>query len=146
MSEAAQPEPSERLLDLIFVALEHGVRSVQAGDGPLIPFLLAEDEADKWSLSRFLTGANPNEARQQALEAVGRLPADCRRYAVAADGQVTLGAERFPAIIVEAGERGPEVGFVFVQRFRPGTSPRWQEPLGRPGRLARVANRLPVSG
>jgi hypothetical protein len=144
MSAPAQPEPGERLLQLIFVALEHGVGSVKGSDGPLIPFLMAEDEAGQRSLSRFLTGSGPNEARQHALEAVGRLPAEPRRYAVAADGQVTIGAGQFPAIIVEAGERGAGGGFVFVQRFRPGTTPCWQDPLGRPGLLARVGNRFPA--
>jgi hypothetical protein len=91
MSSSRRPEPSQRLLDLIFMALEHGVRSIQGTDGPLIPFLLSEDQTGKRSLARYMTGANPSEAREHALRAVTGLPADTCLFAVAADGQVTIG-------------------------------------------------------
>jgi hypothetical protein len=40
-------EPSPKLMDVIFLALDHGIESVKSSGGPLIPFVVTEGSERK---------------------------------------------------------------------------------------------------
>jgi hypothetical protein len=124
-------KPSEQLLDLMFQALDHAVRSIANSNGPLIPFALIESAAGERALARFTTGRSPDEARQHARAHVTQ-SADCVRYAVAADGNITENAQRIAVVLVEAGEQGAPHGFSFVQRFASTPDCRFAQPFRNP--------------
>jgi|SRR6185312_4422195 len=124
--------PTDELLDLIFLAIDHASKSVINTNGPLIPFAVIETASGERTLGRFTTGRNPNEARLHAREHVAQA-ADCRKYAIAADGAITENGQRIPVVMVEAGQRGKPNGFMFIQRFAPSGKYRFSKPLGNPG-------------
>jgi len=104
-------------MQLVFLALDHGIDSVRASGGPLIPFLMTQAGTGV-SLMRFAADtleAGLANAEQAADSAGPKIIA----YAIARDGFLTVGGERLDAILVEAGERGDQTGFVFAQRYRP---------------------------
>jgi hypothetical protein len=125
-------KPSEPLLDLIFQALDHAVQSVANSNGPLIPFAIMESAAGERTLARFTAGRNPEEARQHARAHVAQA-ADCVKYAVAGDGNITENGQRVAVVMVEAGEQGGEHGFSFVQRFASTAACRFAQPVRNPG-------------
>jgi hypothetical protein len=134
-------KPTEELLDLIFLALDHATKSVINTNGPLIPFAIIESISGERILARFTTGRNPDEARQDARSHVGKA-ADCTKYAIAADGTITENGQRVAVIMVEAGQRGEPHGFSFVQRFASSDKCRFAQPVRNPG----IVEQPPVLG
>jgi hypothetical protein len=106
---------SEELMELVFVALDHGIDSVTQG-GPLIPFALTET-VDGRELTRF---APETLEAGQALAREHVRGAGADRAAIAYDGYLTVEGDRSDAIFVEAQERGHGDSVVFAQRYRPG--------------------------
>ena len=102
-------------MELVFVALDHGIDSVTEG-GPLIPFALTET-SDGRDLSRFAT-ETLEEGQARARDHVRAAGAD--RAAIAYDGYLTVEGDRNDAIFVEAQERGEGYSVMFAQRYRPG--------------------------
>jgi hypothetical protein len=141
MSDAEQG-PSQRLRDFIYAALEVGVGTVRATDGGMHPFLMVPGE-DKPSYTRFV-GESLEECLHNARQAAGRLADGVPAYAVAADGYLTADEEKFDAVLVEGGERGCPVGFVFAQRYRPGEGRRKFKVIGRPTLVKEVPSRFPT--
>ena len=88
-------------MELVFVALDHGIDSVTEG-GPLIPFALTET-SDGRDLTRFAT-ETLEEGQALARDHVRAAGAD--RAAIAYDGYLTVEGDRNDAIFVEAQERG----------------------------------------
>jgi hypothetical protein len=129
---ALMAKPGEQILDLIFQALDHAIQSITNTNGPLIPFAIIETAKGERTLARFATGHNPEEARQQARTHVANNK-DWLQYAIAADGILTENNQRIPTIIVEAGRRGDEHGFVFAQRFTAAPNARFGQILRNPG-------------
>lgn len=125
-------DPSEDLLQLVFLALDHAVQSVITSNGPLVPFAILDGPDGKRTLSRFATGRNPDEARHHARDHVAR-DAGCTKYAVASDGTLTEDGKRVPVVMVEAGRRGDPNAFCFVQRFASSATTRFSHLLGNPG-------------
>ena len=125
-------KPGEQLLDLMFQALDHAVRSVANTNGPLVPFALMESATGERTLARFTTGRNPDEARLHARTHVTQAT-DCVKYAVAADGSITENGQRVAVVLVEAGEQGAPHGFSFVQRFESTPACRFAQPVRNPG-------------
>ena len=41
-AESEMNEPNPKLMDVIFLALDHGIESVKSSGGPLIPFVITE--------------------------------------------------------------------------------------------------------
>jgi hypothetical protein len=108
-------EPSDKLAELVFFALDHGIDSVRDG-GPLVAFLLTEGCGRH--LARFAT-ERIEQGVMEARRAVSSLDGSVNSYAIAYDGYVTIEGTRFDAILVEAAERGSAAGFLFAQRYRP---------------------------
>ena len=100
-------------MELVFVALDHGIESVADG-GPLIPFAVI---ADGRELVRF-AAETLEDGHAQARQHVRS--GDALRVAIAHDGYLTVEGERSDAVLVEAEERGQGTSLVFAQRYRPG--------------------------
>jgi hypothetical protein len=109
-------DASEQLLELAFLALDHGAESLEDTKGPLSPFILVENTEGERELRRFV-GSTLDEAQQQARARLREL-ADGDRVALAYDGYVNIDGTRTDAVIVEAQERSREDSVVFAQRYR----------------------------
>ena len=110
--------PSEELLDLVSMALDHGFGSISDGkSGPLIPFVLFETADGSRQLNRFVAD-DLQQSVQRALEHVEQLDHQVVRYAVAYDGYVTMSGTKWDAILVQAGERGHQTGVAVGQRYQ----------------------------
>jgi hypothetical protein len=105
---------SEELMELAFLALDHGIASVTEG-GPLIPFALTENGEGR-QLARF-AAETLEEGQAHARQHVRA--SDALRVAIAYDGYLTIDDERTDAIFVEAQERGQSGSVSFAQRYRP---------------------------
>jgi len=108
-------EPSVSLMELIFLALEHGLDSVRGG-GPLAPFLVTDGR--ERNLERFVT-ERLEDGLARAQEFASSLDAATTAYAIAYDGYVTVEGTKYDAILVEAAERGSPTGFLFAQPYKP---------------------------
>src|SRR5258706_8641614 len=133
MSASNQIEMSEKFADLVFLALDHGVESVRDGDGPLIPFVIFEQDG-KRELHRY-AAERLEDCERQAREAVATLPPSVTAYALAYDGFITVQGTKFDAILVEASERGRPAGVRMAQRYIPKEHPRDFQTVGNPALL-----------
>jgi hypothetical protein len=110
---------SNELAELLFVALDHGIDSVRASGGPLIPFVMTEaSEPEGRQLHRFEA-----EKLEECIGAARSYAAslsntNVSRCVLAYDGLVTIQGTKYDAIMVEAMERGqPTV--ILAQRYTP---------------------------
>ena len=124
---------SEKFADLVFLALDHGIDSVRASGGPLIPFIVVEQDG-KRELHRFAT-ERLEEGQQRAREAIAASPQTATAYAMAYDGYITVQGVKFDAILVEASERGRPAGVRMAQRYTPKNSLRDFQTVGNPALL-----------
>jgi hypothetical protein len=108
-------EPSESLMELIFLALDHGIDCVKE-EGSLIAFLI--EESQDRTLHRFVTD-RIEAGLVKAQQFAGSLDANTKKYAIGYDGYITIEGTKYDAILVEAAERGAPTGFRFAQRYRP---------------------------
>ena len=137
-------EIPEELLDLAFLALDHGFGSIKDGkSGILIPFVMFEHAKGR-SLNRYVADT-AQESVEHALAAVPGLPPGTSRYAVAFEGYITLEGKRWDAIIVEAGQTGFPQGETFCLRYqkKKGLFARGYETVGNAIHLGSGEQRLP---
>ncbi len=134
--------PSVPFADLFFFALDHGIRSIEDGGGPLISFAVVVDTKGHRNLHRFVT-----EQLEDGVKSARKYVADhedeLQMYAIAWDGFVTVEGKRTDAILVEAGDRGETKGVLFCQRYVPGNGSTKLERIGNPGLIGRPENLLP---
>jgi hypothetical protein len=114
-----------RVNDLLLLALQYALDSVQDSGGPLTPFVVYESRR-KRKMIKFATEISEEgeiseqgvaEARKFASELAS---SDTEVYALAFDGFVDImGTHYRPAVIVECGERGDEDSIVLGQIYRP---------------------------
>ncbi len=126
---AGIPDLSQRLSQLLFMALDHGVDSVRGG-GPLIPFLMSS-EGEKISMQRF-AAERLEEATSMGRQEAASVPRSVRLAAFAYDGYVTIDAKKYDAVMVEAYERGMPQAVVFAQRYQPVSGGTKLELIGNP--------------
>jgi hypothetical protein len=108
--------PSDALMELAFLTLDHAIDSVSGG-GPLVPFLFIE-RSDGRELHRF--ASDTLEESQAAMrEAVAKIDDGAKAYAMAYDGHITLEGKKWDAILSEAAECGAPSGVFFAQRYQP---------------------------
>jgi hypothetical protein len=140
MAASSPSQPSPELLELILFALDHGIESVRGG-GQLVPFMLTTGSG-RPTLARFVADSL-DRSREMVAEAASKLPADVNRYAFAIDGYLRddSGQSR-DAIIVEAGQRGAAVAFLFAQTYQPKEVTQDLQLLGKPTLVGETANRL----
>ena len=107
-----EPVPDDPdLLDLVFVALDHGISSLSvAGKEPFTPFLLTHDESGR-RLMRFVADT---AARSHAAS----LPQSAQMAALAFDGFVTIEGVRSDAVVVQAQRRGSRHSSTYFQRYK----------------------------
>jgi hypothetical protein len=80
---------SDELIELVFAALDHGIGSVSSSGGPLIPFILTEDEEGR-RLARFVAETLEESLAQARRQAAS---SDAVRVAIAYDGYLTVEGE-----------------------------------------------------
>ena len=133
-------DPNPKLMDVIFLALDHGIESVRASGGPLIPFVITE--GSKRELNRFAV-ERLEDGIIKAREFVVKAHAEVTFYAIAHDGYITLEGRKFDAILVEGGERGNPQSLLFAQRYEPkkGFFSRFKT-IGNAGFIGETENRL----
>jgi hypothetical protein len=110
-------EIGQRLLDLVFFALDHGVKSIRESGDPLVPFVVLEDPDGKRTLQRFVTERLENSV-EQALAFAAKAAASSRA-AVAYDGFVTLDGNRTDAVLVLGRDVDTIKTVRFAQRYKP---------------------------
>ena len=121
-------DASDRLSNLLFLALDHGIASIDNGAGPLVPFVIAEASGNR-KISRFV--ADPYERSvAEARSYASTLAPDVTLYAIAYDGYITVEGIKYDAIIVQGAERGKGEAYLIAQRYR----------LSKSGALEKVAN------
>ena|SRR5258706_15642170 len=141
---------SQRLADIAFFALDHGVHSIQDGDGPLVPFVISEQADGKRKLDRYVSVAKMGESEGWVLEeslakarlAVSQLPSSVTAYAIAHDGYITIQGTKYDAILVEASERGRTSAVIMAQRYLPKTAQQSFQRVGNPALLREDESRL----
>lgn len=114
---SALDQASRRFTDLLFKALDHGVDSVRASGGPLIPFVMYDDGTGL-RLERLMT-ERLEEGVVRGRELVRALPVSAACYVVVYDGYITIGGVKCDAILAEGAERGQPRGVQMAQRYRP---------------------------
>jgi hypothetical protein len=110
-------QASPRFTNLLFKALDHGVDSVRAGGGPLVPFVM-HDDGTGLRIDRMVT-PRLEEGPDRCRDFARRLPGSTACYAVVYDGYLTVGGVKHDAIIAEGAERGQPRGARMAQRYRP---------------------------
>jgi hypothetical protein len=115
MPDSDDIEMSETFADLVFLALDHGVDSLRADGGPLIPFVIVVQDGEAL-MQRFVT-ERLEDGPEQAREAIAASPANVTAYALAYDGYITVEGTKFDAILVEASERDRPAGVRMAQRY-----------------------------
>lgn len=126
-----EPTISEKLIELVFSAIEHGIESVRTAGSPITPFAMIS-EGENQSLHRFAAEGGIKKAKKYFAAHIAALPPEAIRYAIAADAVVTIGDRPHDAIVIEAGERGQESAHLFAQRYRPANEHGPLVPFGNP--------------
>ena len=130
MSRPNPLEMSQQFADLVFLALDHGVASVRDSGGPLIPFVIVEQDGNR-VLHRF-AAERLEEGEQRAREAIASFPPSVTAYALAYDGFITIHGTKSDAILVEASERIRPTGVRMAQRYTPKKFLRSFQTVGNP--------------
>src|SRR5260221_7240016 len=110
-------EPSDKLWNLIYFALDYGIDSVRRSGSTLITFLVV-DSHERRSLIRFVAEENEKSVEQARLAAHGLDAAYA--YAIAFDAYLALDGERTDTILVEAAEGSDSAPLRIAQCYRPG--------------------------
>lgn len=133
---------SDTLLDLAFVALDHGVDALRHGR-QLAPFVLVEADGRR-DLARFVT--RTLEGSMEEARRYLRTRIDALQAALAYDGHFTLDGTRYAAVLVEAQAAGKPSSIVLCQRYRPRKRRRPFQTIGNPGDAGDAAPLLAREG
>lgn len=138
----APPNNEVRLNDIMFLALDHGMESIADNSGPLIPMVFTENQKGERTLQRFVT-EQLEEGVEKAKQFVEQNKSSLDRYAVAWDGLVTVQGRKWDAILVEAGDRFQDAGYLMCQRYeKKGLLKKKNVPCGSPGLLEKPLSRI----
>ena len=145
-----QTQMSQRLADITFIALDHGIYSIQDGEGPLIPFVISDQADGKRKLDRYMSVAKMGKSEGWVLEeslaqarlAVSKLPLSVTTYAMAHDGYITIQGTKYDAILVESSERGRPRAVLLAQRYIPKTEQQSFQRVGNAVFLGEQESRL----
>jgi hypothetical protein len=136
-----QPQMSQRLASIAFLALDHGIESIKDGADPLIPFVISEQPDGKRKLDRYFADTL-EESVARARAAVSALPSSTTAYALAHDGFITIKGTKYDAILVEASERGQGRAVQLAQRYVPKKPQQNFERIGNAAYAGECESRL----
>jgi hypothetical protein len=128
------PVESE-LVELASVGLDYGLHLAARVQGEAFqPALITRDPAGRNAITQLVApGAKIDNAFDFACERLRGLPAPAAAVVVM-DGNVTLGGERFDAVIVRVGKPAAVQSHEFAQRYRrSGFRGKRVERIGNPG-------------
>lgn len=137
-------EPSDALMDLAMIALDHAANSVVDSGGPLVPFALTEQNGQR-SLQRFAVGPHDSMDLEESVAAARQAVRDREGLdgaAVAWDGYLTVEGERTDAVFVEASEARATESIILAQRY--GVAGRLRKSLRTIGNPAQVGHGEPM--
>lgn len=100
----------------MFLGLDHGIASVRASGGPLTPFLLEARGADI-AMTRF-AAETLEEGIERARQAAAQSGPSVTAAALVHDGYLSIGEQRYDAVLVEAQAAGTLTADVFAQCYR----------------------------
>jgi hypothetical protein len=111
--------PANQLLaDLINQALYRGIISLGKSNN-FAPFVLRTVSYDEYSEYKYHS-RDIRTATKNALESIDSLPGDVKAYALVLRYMYPVGNNKsHDAILIEAGERGQEEGYQFLQFIKP---------------------------
>lgn len=128
------PDDQDRLADLLFLALAHGVSSVEYG-GPLIPFVITQ-VGDERTIHRFLDerpeGLSITGSVEGARAYAEGLAAMVEAWVIAYEGETDVEGASRPAIIAEAREPRSGASIRYAQPYRPKRLFRKAQAVGNP--------------
>ena len=131
---------SEKFMDFMFNALDHGVDSISDGGGPLIPFLMTQT-GDKKELKRFVT-ENYEEGINNAEKTLKELNPQPNYAVIAFDGFIPWEGKKYEAIFVRAYDKTQDEGFEFCQRYIQKEEGDGIEPIGNSALVGKTSNVL----
>ncbi len=108
---------SDFVFSLSDLALAHGINSIRGTKGPLIPFVITVINGQK-SLYRYVAD-NVADCVEEAKKSIATLPGDVQGYVICYDTYIHVQDHKFDAIMVEVGERGQSLAYLFAQRYKP---------------------------
>lgn len=118
MATSDLQQDAHNLAELAVFALSHAFRSIEDGEGMLVPFVMTDTQDEGRSLHRFVADSM-EQSRERAHDWVGEAGPSVSRYAFAWDGYVKVDGIRWDAVFVEAGDRVLPHGMLLCQRYRP---------------------------
>lgn len=118
MTTSDLQQDAHDLAGLAVFALNLAFRSIENGEGMLVPFVMTDTENEGRGLHRFVADSM-EQSRQRARDWVGEAGESVFRYAFAWDGYVKVDDVKWDAVFVEAGDRVLPHGMLLCQRYRP---------------------------
>lgn len=138
----SQEDVERKLNAITFLAIDHGMGSVSDGCCPMTAFAITEDEEGKRTLDRFIT-ERIEQGVERAKQFVDEKRGTIERYAFAWDGFVTIEGRKWDAILVEAGDRFQDNGYLMCQRYdRKGLIRKKNVPVGNVALIGTPASRI----
>jgi len=123
----AKLEASERLMELVFEAVNEGLEMLKVG--ALWPFVLSLTKGGL-VLQRF-NESSISASIQRAQQTLQTADRDTLAYALVYDATITVEENQSDAIMIEAGERGKAYGLRFAQRYRPARALQPVQPIDK---------------
>ncbi|XOV92197.1 MAG: hypothetical protein ACFHWX_18555 [Bacteroidota bacterium] len=120
---------NEKLIDLMFEGIDHGIESIKDNNGPLIPFSVTETKGEK-KLIRFIT-ETLEEGLEKGKESL-RNDSESELAILVYDGFLTADDIKYDAIIVIGYDRTDDVAYQLGQKYKPKRFLSKLKPVGRP--------------
>lgn len=133
-------EAKEKLVELMFKGIDHGISSIQDEEGLLITFSIFEQDTEL-RLARFST-ERIEEGQIQAQAFLSKMDEKPNFAIIAFDGIVTIENKEYDAIIIEGFDKNDADGYVLAQRFKRKTAKSKFEAIGNAAYLGNCTNIL----
>lgn len=111
-------QEARALVEIALTAMSHAFRSIEDGEGPMVPFVMTDSESEGRAIYRFEANSLCH-ALDSAQIWLDTADDEVSRYAFAWDGYLTLDDEKWDALFVEAGNRTLPHGMLLCQRYAP---------------------------
>lgn len=106
----------EKLMDLIFFGLDHGIESIKGG-GPLITFAISVINGQR-KLERFVT-ERLEDGEKKAKEHLKNLNPNPEYAIIVYDGFVTIEGKKYDAVLAKGFDKNQKEGYILAQRYTP---------------------------